>query len=478
MPMEMKQKLSSKLVQKLVLTPSLQQAIKLLQLSKLELLDTLQQEMAENPMLEEKPQDTNIQEEQPQLNRNDEEEEPEVRLKDSLDEVDIDTYFQDYQGYEYSYSVRASAEMPPIENTVVKPHKLSDYLLWQLNLSNISPLQKKIAIDIIGNLDQDGYLKASIGELSQMGGYKPKKVVETIKIVQGLDPIGVAAMDLKECLLIQLDYLGLADTLNDLIIREHSHLLESHNYKKLAKALGCSLESLEHHLEIIKRLDPKPGRKYSSEETIYVVPDVFVVKVDDGYEVMLNEDGLPRLRVSPFYRRMLEGDARVPENVAQYIKEKLRSAVWLIKSYEQRQQSIYKVSKSIVKHQGEFLDKGVEYIKPLILSDVSSDVGMHESTVSRIVTNKYMHTPQGIFEMKYFFHSGLSSSSGKSVSSLKVKNMIKKITDAEDKRHPLSDSRIAGLLRKEGLQIARRTVAKYREQFKIPPSKLRRAVKL
>jgi RNA polymerase sigma-54 factor len=477
MPMEMKPKLSPKLVQKLVLTPSLQQAIKLLQLSKLELQSTLQQEMDENPLLDEKPQEAVESEEQAQVaSYKEEEEESDVTLKNPFDEIDIHSYFQDYQGYESHYSLSATAEIPPIENMAVKPTKLSDHLIWQLNLSNITSLQKKIAMDIIGNLDEDGYLKASIEEISQMGDYKPEDVQETLKIIQGFDPIGIGARDLKECLLIQLRYLGLGDTPTELIIKEYSELLESRQYKKLAKAIGCSLESLEHHLEIIKRLDPKPGSKYASDDTIYVVPDVFVVKVDDDYEVILNEDGLPRLRISPFYRRMLDRDANTSENVTQYIKDKLRSAIWLVKSYEQRQQSIYKVSRSIIKEQREFLEKGVNHIKPMTLSDIAINVGMHESTVSRIVTNKYMHTPQGIYEMKYFFHGGLNSRSGESISSLKVKNIIKKLIDTEDKTYPLSDEKIAVILRKDGLQIARRTVTKYREEFNIPSSKERKRI--
>jgi RNA polymerase sigma-54 factor len=477
MPMEMKPKLSPKLVQKLVLTPSLQQAIKLLQLSKLELQTAIRQEMDENPLLDEKPQEVvEIDEQIQTAPYKEEEEESEVSSKNSFDEIDINSYFQDYQGYEYQYYSSSSTEIPPIENMVVRPTRLSDHLIWQLNLSDITPLQKKIAIDIIGNLDEDGYLKASIEEISQMGCYKPEEVQDILKIIQRFDPIGVGARDLKECLLIQLRYLNLGDTPTELIIKEYSEFLESRQYKKLAKAIGCSLESLEHHLEIIKRLDPKPGSKFASDDTIYVVPDVFVMKVGEDYEVILNEDGLPRLRISPFYRRMLEGGANVSENVEQYIKEKLRSAVWLVKSYEQRQQSIYKVSRSIVKEQQEFLEKGVDYMKPMTLSDIAMDVGMHESTVSRIVTNKYMHTPQGIYEMKYFFHSGLSSRNGESISSLKVKNMIKKLIDAEDKSYPLSDEKIASLLRKDGLQIARRTVAKYRNEYNIPSSKERKRI--
>ena len=275
-------------------------------------------------------------------------------------------------------------------------------------------------------------LVASLGEIAAMGPWPVEDVERALKLVQGFDPIGVAARDLQECLLLQLRHIGLEGTPTEKIVTEHLRLLQNHQVPEIAKRLGMSIEDLKEHIEIIRHLDPKPGSRYNPSQSHYVIPDVYVVKVEDQYVAVLNEEGLPQLRISPVYRRLLDKSADNTTETRAYVKDKFRSALWLIKSVEQRQKTIHKVATSIINFQRDFLDHGIEYLKPLVLRDVASDIGMHESTVSRVVTNKYMHTPQGVFEMKYFFHSGISSSYGESVSSVTIKQRIRKIIEAED----------------------------------------------
>ena len=473
--MELKPKLVPKLTQRLVMTPSLQLAIKLLQLPRLELENVIQQEIIKNPLLEEV---SPLEESPPEEERGEasKEKEAEIDLSDPFGEVDLEAFFQDYQDYGYAKSYDDSQELPSFESTLSKPSTLSEYLLWQLRLSTSSKKILEIGSAIIGNIDEDGYLRASVEEIARMGDFAKEEVEEALKFVQGLDPVGVGARDLKECLSLQLKSLGLEGNTADLIVKEHLRLLEMNQLKKLAKIFNLSLEEIKREVKIIRGLEPKPGRKYSPGESLYVVPDVFVVKRDEEYEVILNEDGLPQLRISPLYRRMLNPSADAPHEVVEYVREKFRSALWLIKSYAQRQRTIYKVAKSIVDRQTEFLDSGVDYLKPLVLSDVAEDIGMHESTVSRVVNNKYMQTPQGLFLMKYFFHSKLNNIFGEEVSSIKIKQKIKKLIEGENPHKPLSDSKISEMLRSEGLNIARRTVAKYREQLRIPTSKCRKVI--
>ena len=335
---------------------------------------------------------------------------------------------------------------------------------------------RDIGSAIIGNLNDDGMLVASLEEIAAMGPWPIAEVERVLKIVQGFDPIGVAARDLQECLLLQIRHIGLDGTPTEKIVTEHLRLLQGHNVPEIAKRLGMSIEDLKEHVEIIRHLDPKPGSRYNPSQSHYVIPDVYVVKVEDQYVAVLNEEGLPQLRISPVYRRLLDKNADNTTETRAYVKDKFRSALWLIKSVEQRQKTIHKVATSIINFQRDFLDHGIEYLKPLVLRDVASDIGMHESTVSRVVTNKYMHTPQGVFEMKYFFHSGISSSYGESVSSVTIKQRIRKIIEAEDARKPLSDSKIVSILQHEGLVLARRTIAKYREELKIPTSNQRKVL--
>jgi RNA polymerase sigma-54 factor len=309
-----------------------------------------------------------------------------------------------------------------------------------------------------------------------MGPYAPEDVEKTLQTIQSLDPAGVAARDLQECLHLQLKNLGLLGTPTEVMVRDHMKQLQTHQYSEIGKAMGLTADEVSHHLEIIRRLDPKPGLKYSPKSSSYIIPDVFVVKEGDDYKIILNDDGLPKLRISPTYRRMLDGGGENSEETRNYVKEKLRSALWLLKSVDQRQRTIYKVTESIVRHQRGFLDQGIAHLRPLVLRDVATDIGMHESTVSRVVANKYVHTPRGVYELRFFFHSGITSTDGESISSVTIKDKIRKMIETEDHTRPFSDSRIAELLSADGLPLARRTVAKYREELRIPPSNLRKSV--
>lgn len=484
--MHLEQRLSVKLSQRLIMTPSLQQAIKLLQMSKIELLDEVAMEIVENPALEEGqsnegPPDPGIGNDEAPPRESAQTSEVDVAPeKAPYEEIDYESFFQDLEG---GYVPRAPMEhrdeLPSYENILTRQQTLSEHLIWQLDMAKVSPLTAEIGRAIIGNLDEDGFLRATVEELQAMGDYPEEEVEQALKVVREFDPVGVAASDLRECLLRQLDHLDMEDTPSWYIVRDHWEKLEAKKYKELAEVLGCSMPELGEHLEIVKHLDPRPGQKYNTESSRYVIPDVYVVKLDNEYKCLLNEEGLPRLHVSSFYRKMAGGTmdpTTVGSQEKNWAKEKVRSAFRLIKSIEERQRTIYKVAESIVRHQKDFLDHGVDRLRPLILKDVAEDIQMHESTVSRVVNNKYMHTHRGLFEMKFFFHSGISSSYGDDVSSRSVKEKIRKIITEEDNKRPLSDSEIARQLKLEGLQIARRTVAKYREELRIPSSNSRRQI--
>jgi RNA polymerase sigma-54 factor len=466
--------LSTRLSHRLILTPSLQQAIKLLPLTTLELADVLEQEVMENPLLEEVPaQETLSNEELAQ-----EEAKDKAEKEDPLEDIDVEKFFEDYldDGDRRHARSLEVPEAPPIENTLTERPNLYDYLLWQLHMSVSDELIQEIGEAIIHNLDEDGMLRASLEEIANLGPFALPEVERALAVVQGFDPPGIAARDLTECLRLQLKHLGLEGAPPDIIVRDHLKHLQSHQFGEIARQMGLSPEEVSHHLEIIRNLDPRPGRKHSPEDSTYVIPDVFVVKEGDDYKIVLNDDGLPKLRISPTYRRMLEEKQPGSEETRNYVKDKLRSALWLLKSVDQRQRTIYKVAESIVRHQRGFLDGGIAHLRPLVLRDVATDIGMHESTVSRVVANKYMHTPRGVYELRFFFHSGITSSMGEAISSVTIKDKIKKMIEGEDTARPLSDSRIAEILGEEGLPLARRTVAKYREELRIPPSNLRKLV--
>lgn len=475
--MAIQQRLNARLVQKLILTPSLQQAIKLLPMSTLELAELLNQEMVENPLLEEVPTEELAAQEQTPATEQTETEEKKDEKTDSWDDQDYEYFFGEYldDGYRPRQPQEVK-ELPPIENTLSSKGSLAQHLMWQLDLQAADDLTREIGAAIIGNIDDDGYLVASVGEIAALGPWDETAVEKALEHIQHFDPPGVAARDLQECLLLQLRPLGLEGSPVETLIRDHLRLLQNHRLPELAKALGCDIEDIKSHIEVIKHLDPKPGARYTPADSQYVIPDVYIIKTDDGYRAVLNEDGLPQLRISPVYKRLLDKGGENSDETRAYVKDKFRAALWLLKSVDQRQKTIVKVATSIINFQRAFLDSGIEHLRPLVLRDVANDIGMHESTVSRVVNNKYVHTPQGVCELKYFFHSGISSSYGESVSSVVIKQRIKKIIEGEDAKRPLSDSKIMSILQKEGLALARRTIAKYREELRIPTSNQRKVI--
>ncbi|MCJ8276114.1 MAG: RNA polymerase factor sigma-54 [Bdellovibrionales bacterium] len=472
MAIHMKQSLALK--QALRMTPQLQQAIKLLQLSRLELETAIRKELVENPVLEEgmelNNEDVKPESETPQ-------QEADMQDPRKQDEFEWDSYFDNQQKTRETNFAGNNDEIMNYENVIASKETLHDHLTWQAQLYGFNEEELEQAHMIIEYINDDGYLKTPVENIANDEGVSVEELEGTLKLVQEFDPPGVGARDLKECLLIQAKHLQ-EDT-HDFVhlITHHMHDLEKKNYPGIAKSMEITVEEVIDMCKIINTMEPKPGRIFATNDTHYVTPDVYVYKVAEEYMVSLNEDGLPKLRISNFYRNMLAQEDKSKEakgDAQDYIQDKLRSAVWLIKSIHQRQRTIYKVAESIVKHQKEFFDKGPAFIKPMILRDIANDIEMHESTVSRVTTAKYMHTPQGIFELKYFFNSGISKTGGGSLASESVKLKIKDLVDNEDPKKPLSDQKIVDLLKKDGIQIARRTVAKYRDVLKILPSSKRK----
>ena len=478
--MALEQKLQLRLAQKLVMTPSLQQAIKLLQMTRMELQTTLSQELEENPVLEE----SETIEEAP--GEESVEAEAEAEEPETPDDIDLEAYFDDYFEGSTGPSVYEHREAPPFENTIRDEPDLYDHLLWQLHMSEVEERQRQLGELIIGNLNPDGFLVATPEEIRSMGDdgaieppYTLEEVEEALAMVRRFDPPGIAAIDLRESLLMQLDARDEPeDSMVRQVIAEHWKPFLKRQFQSIARELGIPLADFEPVVEAIKTLETRPGRKFSTDRTQYVEPDVHVQRVGNEYVIQLNDDGLPRLRISKAYRKMLrEIKAREGQKDArEFIKEKLRSAIWLIKSLDQRQRTIYKVAESIVRQQRGFLDHGIERLRPMVLRDVADDIGMHESTVSRVVSNKYIHTPRGLLPMKFFFHSGIDRDYGGDISSLTVKRKIGQLIENEDGKRPLSDSELTRILKREGINIARRTVAKYRDELSIPSSTNRRQI--
>ncbi len=456
-----------RLSQELVMTPQLQQAIKLLQLSRLELVDKVQEELAENPLLEEVKEEPDAEEaKEAEAEKAEQEAEPEFDWEQYLAYYDV--------GSTPDAPIDTGEERPNYENYLSPDTTLQDHLLWQLRLSHLSPPDKQIGALIVGNVDDDGYLRATVDEIADMAGAPAERVEAVLAVVQEFDPLGVASRDLTECLLRQ----ARVHELDEVVLRVIEHglkALETKNYRKLAEQLGISFEAVVDAARQVADLEPRPGRNFAATRVDYVVPDVFVVKEGGEYVVRLNDDGVPRLRVSPYYQSLLRDESPEGKAAKGYIQERMQAALWLIKSIHQRQQTLFKVATSIVNFQREFLDRGINFLRPLILKDVADDIGMHESTVSRVTTNKYMHSPQGTFELKFFFSSGIQSRDGEDLASRSVKARIREIVGREDPLKPLSDLQIARLLASEyGLKIARRTVSKYRESLGILASSARR----
>ncbi|MFZ5775773.1 MAG: RNA polymerase factor sigma-54 [Thermodesulfobacteriota bacterium] len=483
MALELRQQL--KLSQQLVMTPQLQQAIKLLQLSRLELVETIQQEMEMNPVLEEA---TDLQEaggEAPgEEGPPDEAAAPlpepertaEVQMESTsgLTEIDWDNYSNEY---EYSLSPRSRDEddLPSRLDILAAKPDLHSHLAWQLALSHLDEEEQEVGRFIIGNLNRDGLLELSEEEITRAAGCSLDLARRMIGVVQEMDPPGVGGRDLRECLLLQLGRLGLAGSLAAGIVNFHLHALETKNFNAICRATGRPMAEVLAAVKVIMGLDPHPGRIYSDEEPQYIVPDVYVHKLGNEYVILLNDEGLPRLKVSNYYKDILKKDSDAPSDTKDYVQDKLKSALWLIKSIQQRQRTIYRVVESLLKFQYDFFEKGVAHLKPLVLRDVAEDLGMHESTISRVTSNKYVHTPQGTFELKYFFNSAISRhDGGDAMASESIKERLRSIVQAEDRTNPLSDEAIAAIFAKENIKLARRTVAKYREQLGILPSKLRK----
>ncbi len=494
--MAMEMRIDLKLSQQLVMTPQLQQAIKLLQLSRMELVDLVREEMLENPVLED---DLEVASE-----RSKEREEiggladdaakvesagnTETPLKDNatdsasevkadegaVNEIDWENYLESYTMAPPMPAYRPDGdEMPSLEATLTRGESLFDHLAWQLKMTDFDDERMELGMLILGNLDNNGYIKEPpLSEIAAELGVDTELAEEVLMKIQTFDPIGVGARSLAECMLIQAMHFGQDDDLVVKMIKDHLGNLEKKNYQAIARDLKEPIEEIYEAAKVIMEFDPRPGRQYSSDEPHYITPDVYVYKVADKYFVVPNDDGLPKLKISSFYRSAFDKKG----NAKEYIQEKLRSAQWLIRSIQQRQRTIIKVTESIIKFQREFFDKGVAHLKPLILRDVAEDISMHESTISRVTTNKYVHTPQGIFELKFFFNSGISRTNGDDLASQAVKMKIKKIISDEPPGKPYSDQKIVQLLKEQSIDIARRTVAKYREQMGILSSSKRKKV--
>lgn len=480
--MAMEMKLILKQEMRLVPTPMLQQAIKLLQLSRMELVQEIRQEMVENPLLEELLEE--------ELDEKEEEENPVDPSLDSIGqtqeeppsekESDPLKYEQDWENYiQDNLSQGSSAdnytERPSIEATYKREPSLADHLFWQLNLSVDSDLDKFIGSAIIGNIQNDGYCVAELEEIAEISQASEEEVLRVLRIIQTFEPNGVGAQTLQDCLLIQAKALPERLPLVETLIENYLERLNERYYQKIASELKVKVEEIIEAVKVIKTLDPKPGLQFSSEGFDYVIPDLVVVKGEAGYDVLLSDDGLPNIQISPYYRHLLKNTSE--PKTKEYLKKKYQSAEFLIKSIDKRRQTIYKVGNSIVKLQIEFLDHGVSHLKPMVLKDVARDIEMHESTVSRITTNKYIDTPQGIFELKFFFHSGIKSFIGNNdMSSIRVRKMIQEIVKSENPQKPLTDDEMVVALGKRNAKIARRTVTKYRKELSILPASKRKKI--
>lgn len=471
MGLELKQQL--KLSQQLVMTPQLQQAIRLLQLSRVELAETIQKELLENPFLEEVQEEVHpIEQQETRIEHN----ASEVYDQDVAKSADWEDYLGEFASTPKQLQSRdyeVSEEMSSLETRYASRPTLESHLMWQLRLSTLTDEQKDFGEVIIGNLSSSGYLQASLEEIASMEHTQVEKLEPVLKSIQRFDPVGVAAQTPQECLLIQVEVLGYnRDPILVELIQNHLDDLEAHRYKPILRKLHLTMDELKEYIDIIQTLDPLPGASYGEGEPTYISPDAFVYQVDDEFIILLNDDGLPNLHLTQTYENVLE---EATDKDKEYFAEKIRSASWLIKSLHQRQRTLYKVVESIVKHQQGFFKEGVTKLRPLILKDIADDIGMHESTVSRITTNKYVATPFGIFELKFFFNSALGVDDGSQVGSESVKAIIKKCINEEDPKNPLSDERIGEILKEQlKVNIARRTVAKYRMSMDIPSSSRRK----
>ncbi len=471
-------KLNLKVAQKQILTPGLVQMVSVLALNRLELREMINQEMIANPVLEELSDDGVVSE-----NYSDEafvkaetEKVPETEAANPFDEFDIASFFNQYLDSGSGgndHREQEQIERPSFDKFLSSPQGLSEHLTWQLSVTICSETVCEIADSIIGNLDEDGHLAASLEELTQNGRYSMEDVEEALAVVQEFDPLGVAARDLRECLLIQLHTLDPQNTLAQQIVSDHLKQLQSNQLKEIARALNRPIELVKRAVEVIKKLDPRPGLRYNKTEARLVEPDVYFRRVDDEWQVFMNEDDLPQLRLSPVYRRLLARDAADRE-VRNYVKERFSAAIQLLKNIEQRKHTILRVCQAIIRRQRDFLDFGADRLKPMMIKEVAEEVGVHPSTVSRAVASKYAHTPQGVLELRSFFSESVNGPEGGAMSLLTLKRVVKKMIEEEDPAHPLTDDQIAKKLDDGGIHVTRRTVAKYREDLRIPSTHQRR----
>jgi RNA polymerase sigma-54 factor len=478
MALEIRQSL--KLTQSLIMTQKLQQAIKLLQLSQLELVGEIQQVLETNPVLEEQfeereagdqeeetPDFTAAQEAAPEAAA------AEADSKSAVEEWDWDSFLKD-RLMPPPMGEYEEREALPFESLNAQKTTLKSHLMWQLRMAGLADADDALGILIIGNLDKDGYLRTTLEEIAGEMGADLARVEQVLGLIQGFDPPGVAARSLKECLALQLKVLECQDPVVWALVEHHLLTLGNKNYQLIARDLKVPLEKVIRASEVILQLDPKPGRVFDSEDTDYISPDVTVEKVGSDYIIRLNDDGLPKLRVNSYYLEAMRGPDKLPDSVRSYIQKHLDNALWFIRSIHQRQKTLYKVTESIVQFQRDFLDHGLSHLKPLTLRQVAEEVQMHESTISRVTTNKYVDTPQGVFDLKFFFNSGINLTLGDQIASESVKEKIRQIVQSENPENPLSDQEIADILRRDDVLIARRTVAKYRGMLGVLSSSKRK----
>ncbi len=478
--LELRQNLQ--LVQKLVMTPQLRQAIQLLQLNRMELTDALRAEIEQNPMLEEvqlyKEPDANPDSIDAAETKEIIEKTVTLKVEGEGAATVAEVNWEDYSN-NFDSDFSFAREIPPADapsqfDFISEKPGLRAFLLWQLAHLQLDDLDTRLTQFIVGNLDGHGFLEADIDDIISCNKCHREEAKAALRLIHSLDPPGVGARNIRESLLLQLDRIGLEETLSYQIIDKHINLLETRNFAKLARSTKATIRQVKEAVNIIKKLTPYPGNEYSNEQTKYVVPDVFVYKIDNEFVIHLNDDGMPHLQISEEYKTLLKQKNSMTKDSKNFLRENKRNAEWFIKSIQQRQRTIYKVVESLIKFQRDFFERGSGYLKPLVLRDVAEDISMHESTVSRITSNKYIHTPLGIYELKYFFSTAVATTDGETVAAEAIKTRIRQLIAAEDSQKPLSDSRISDILAEETIKVARRTVAKYRTQLKILPVKYRR----
>jgi RNA polymerase sigma-54 factor len=481
MAIQLQQTISQSLrqTQELVMTPQLQQAIKLLQLTRMELIDQVQEEMEQNPLLEEEEGEGNVPEDaaaQDETRNSTDEEDLREKAEEQKPPEDWEQYLAQYDTPPQSdRPLEIAEERSPLESYLAPEQTLSDHLMWQLVMGELTEAQQQIGTVIIGNIDEKGYFRAETADVAEQLGVEEAVVLRVLRAIQRFEPTGVAARDLRECLLLQAKERG-SDPKVVMVIEQGLKFLESKNYNKLAALLGLTFDQVVEAAREVATFEPWPGRALAALHVDYVMPDIYVKKQNGKYVVQLNDEGLPRLRISSYYRSILTDGTEGGKEAKSYIQERMQAAQWLIKSIQQRQQTLFKTATSIVNFQLDFLENGSTHLRPLVLKDVAEDIEMHESTISRVTTGKYMHTPQGTFELKYFFSSAIKRDGAKDLASRSVKERMREIIAREDPTKPLSDLKIAELLSEEfSLLIARRTVSKYRENMGVLPSSSRKS---